>query len=109
MQDLTDSRESHDEALSGAIPDGADAVAGEPSSPLCAAAAAAVAAQGGGAGADDIDDDGTICELNKPQFKTDEFRLFKFKIESCRNVEPHDWCLCPYAHPGEVEAERGAG
>ncbi|WIA18073.1 hypothetical protein OEZ85_009554 [Tetradesmus obliquus] len=47
------------------------------------------------------------CELDKPEYKTDEFRLHQFKIKQCTNEEAHDWTLkgkckrstaCPYAH-----------
>jgi hypothetical protein len=44
------------------------------------------------------------CELDKPEYKTDEFRLYQFKIKQCTNEEPHDWCLCPFAHPGNCAA-----
>ncbi|KAF6264560.1 hypothetical protein COO60DRAFT_1292462 [Scenedesmus sp. NREL 46B-D3] len=43
------------------------------------------------------------CELDKPEYKTDEFRLYQFKITQCTNEEAHDWCLCPFAHPGARE------
>eukprot|EP00882_Tetradesmus_deserticola_P003296 GHRQ01003491.1.p1 GENE.GHRQ01003491.1~~GHRQ01003491.1.p1 ORF type:complete len:190 (+),score=38.00 GHRQ01003491.1:299-868(+) len=46
------------------------------------------------------------CELDKPMYKTDEFRLYQFKITQCTNEEAHDWCLCPFAHPGEKAQRR---
>eukprot|EP00878_Enallax_costatus_P025517 GHUV01027304.1.p1 GENE.GHUV01027304.1~~GHUV01027304.1.p1 ORF type:complete len:183 (+),score=15.61 GHUV01027304.1:258-806(+) len=46
------------------------------------------------------------CELDKPEYKTDDFRLNGFKIAPCTNELPHDWCLCPFAHPGEKAVRR---
>ncbi|WIA23837.1 hypothetical protein OEZ85_013497 [Tetradesmus obliquus] len=46
------------------------------------------------------------CELDKPEYKTDDFRLHQFKIKQCTNEEAHDWCLCPFAHPGEKAQRR---
>ncbi|WIA38369.1 hypothetical protein OEZ86_001699 [Tetradesmus obliquus] len=45
-------------------------------------------------------------ELDKPEYKTDEFMLYQFKIKQCTNEEAHDWTLCPFAHPGEKAQRR---
>ncbi|WIA29068.1 hypothetical protein OEZ86_011579 [Tetradesmus obliquus] len=37
---------------------------------------------------------------------SDEFLMFKFKIEMCSRKDRHDWKICPYAHPGEVARRR---
>ncbi|KAF6266756.1 hypothetical protein COO60DRAFT_1697238 [Scenedesmus sp. NREL 46B-D3] len=37
---------------------------------------------------------------------SDEFLMFKFKIEMCSRKDRHDWKVCPYAHPGEVARRR---
>ena len=40
-------------------------------------------------------------DLLLPQYSTDEFRMFSFKIDCCpRLSESHDWTLCPFQHPG---------
>lgn len=41
-------------------------------------------------------------DLLRPEYATDEFRMFSFKIDCCpRLAESHDWTLCPFQHPGE--------
>lgn len=32
-------------------------------------------------------------------FCTDEFRMYEMKIKRCPRARPHDWTLCPFAHP----------
>lgn len=40
-------------------------------------------------------------DLLLPEYSTDEFRMFSFKIDCCpRLAESHDWTLCPFQHPG---------
>ena len=34
-----------------------------------------------------------------PLFSSDEFRIWEMKIRRCPRARPHDWTLCPYAHP----------
>ena len=34
-----------------------------------------------------------------PMFSSDEFRIFEMKIRRCPRARPHDWTLCPFAHP----------
>ncbi|KAL4434427.1 hypothetical protein ABPG75_000868 [Micractinium tetrahymenae] len=46
-------------------------------------------------------------DLLRPEFSTDEFRMFSFKIDCCpRLAESHDWTLCPFQHPGEKARRR---
>lgn len=48
------------------------------------------------------------CDLLRPSYSTDHFRMFSFKIDCCpRLAESHDWTLCPFQHPGVQRA--GAG
>lgn len=41
-----------------------------------------------------------------PQFATDEFRMFRFKVDPCPHMAVHDWTKCPFAHPGEKARRR---
>lgn len=62
-----------------------------PSAPPPAQAACAPAEAAAPAGSD----------LLRPEYCTDDFRMFSFKIECCpRLAEAHDWTLCPFQHPG---------
>lgn len=45
-------------------------------------------------------------ELDKPEFQTDDFRMFGFKVAKCPKAKAHDWTECPYAHPGEKARRR---
>jgi hypothetical protein len=50
-------------------------------------------------------------DLLRPEYCTDDFRMFSFKIDCCpRLAESHDWTLCPFQHPGtRAGAAVGAG
>lgn len=45
-------------------------------------------------------------DFNDPMFSTDEFRVWEMKIRSCPKSRPHDWTMCPFAHPGEKAKRR---
>lgn len=45
-------------------------------------------------------------KFNNSFFKSDEFRMFAFKIKLCPLTHRHDWTDCPYAHPGEKARRR---
>lgn len=34
-----------------------------------------------------------------PMFSSDDFRIYEMKIRRCPRARPHDWTLCPFAHP----------
>eukprot|EP00878_Enallax_costatus_P036654 GHUV01041186.1.p1 GENE.GHUV01041186.1~~GHUV01041186.1.p1 ORF type:complete len:203 (+),score=52.72 GHUV01041186.1:845-1453(+) len=72
-----------------------DAVGSTSAADACAPAAAAAA------------DDAAAAAKPPRVFKmSDEFLMFKFKIEMCSRKDRHDWKICPYAHPGEVARRR---
>ncbi|GMH43877.1 hypothetical protein BSKO_11811 [Bryopsis sp. KO-2023] len=39
-------------------------------------------------------------------YKTDEFRMYCFKVLPCSKRFCHDWTKCPFAHPGEKARRR---
>jgi hypothetical protein len=45
-------------------------------------------------------------DFNDPMFSTDEFRVWEMKIRNCPKSRPHDWTMCPFAHPGEKARRR---
>ena len=45
-------------------------------------------------------------ELNAPEYSTDDFRMFCFKVERCSKRFVHDWRSCPFAHPTENARRR---
>lgn len=45
-------------------------------------------------------------ELNAPEYSTDEFRMFHFKVARCSKRYVHDWRSCPFAHPTENARRR---
>lgn len=45
-------------------------------------------------------------EVEGPQYKTDEFRMFHLKVVPCNKRYCHDWTSCPFAHPGEKAKRR---
>jgi hypothetical protein len=48
-------------------------------------------------------EEGAAGDLQRPEYSTDAFRMFSFKIDCCpRLAESHDWTLCPFQHPGEA-------
>ncbi|KAI8103472.1 hypothetical protein M9435_004810 [Picochlorum sp. BPE23] len=45
-------------------------------------------------------------ELNAPEYASDGFRMFHFKVERCSKRFVHDWRSCPFAHPTENARRR---
>lgn len=44
-------------------------------------------------------------DLLRPEYCTDDFRMYAFKIDCCpRLAESHDWTQCPFQHPGARSA-----
>lgn len=39
-------------------------------------------------------------------YKSDEFRMYAYKIKRCPRTRSHDWTECPYAHRGEKAQRR---
>eukprot|EP00210_Caulerpa_lentillifera_P005105 g4877.t1 len=64
----------------------------------------------GGQGGDPFSQEGgmaySTAELTKPEYCTDEFRMFCFKILRCCRRYAHDWRACPFAHPTENARRR---
>ncbi|KAL4448901.1 hypothetical protein ABPG77_007618 [Micractinium sp. CCAP 211/92] len=48
----------------------------------------------------------STSELNAPEYSTDEFRMFQFKVTRCSKRYVHDWRACPFAHPTENARRR---
>eukprot|EP01025_Chloroclados_australasicus_P038700 TRINITY_DN3994_c0_g1_i4.p2 TRINITY_DN3994_c0_g1~~TRINITY_DN3994_c0_g1_i4.p2 ORF type:complete len:346 (-),score=36.66 TRINITY_DN3994_c0_g1_i4:160-1197(-) len=44
--------------------------------------------------------------VEDPDFASDYFRMFEFKVKRCPRAKPHDWTLCPFSHPGEKAKRR---
>ena len=64
---------------------------------------------GGGGGNDSFNSEAlpySTQELTKPEYSTDEFRMFCFKILRCCRRYAHDWRACPFAHPTENARRR---
>eukprot|EP00884_Botryococcus_braunii_P006185 jgi/Botrbrau1/15568/Bobra.0274s0010.1 len=45
-------------------------------------------------------------ELSRPEYKSDDFRMFRLKIELCSNPNPHCYTDCPFSHPNEKARRR---
>lgn len=45
-------------------------------------------------------------ELNAPEYSSDDFRMFSFKVARCGKRYVHDWRACPFAHPTENARRR---
>lgn len=45
-------------------------------------------------------------QLESPFYRSDEFRMYIFKIARCNKKYSHDWTQCPFAHPGEKAKRR---
>lgn len=45
-------------------------------------------------------------DCDSPLYRTDEFRMFCFKVLPCSKRYCHDWTVCPFAHPGEKAKRR---
>ncbi|PNH12291.1 Zinc finger CCCH domain-containing protein 30 [Tetrabaena socialis] len=45
-------------------------------------------------------------EDGSPLYRTDEFRMYCFKVLPCSKRFVHDWTVCPFAHPGEKAKRR---
>lgn len=48
----------------------------------------------------------STSELNDPEYSTDDFRMFHFKVARCSKRYVHDWRSCPFAHPTENARRR---
>ncbi|PSC76370.1 Prolyl 4-hydroxylase subunit alpha-2 [Micractinium conductrix] len=48
----------------------------------------------------------STSELNAPEYSTDNFRMFQFKVARCSKRYVHDWRACPFAHPTENARRR---
>lgn len=48
----------------------------------------------------------STAELNAPEYSTDDFRMFSFKVARCSKRYVHDWRACPFAHPTENARRR---
>eukprot|EP01025_Chloroclados_australasicus_P030486 TRINITY_DN3059_c0_g4_i2.p1 TRINITY_DN3059_c0_g4~~TRINITY_DN3059_c0_g4_i2.p1 ORF type:complete len:570 (+),score=55.92 TRINITY_DN3059_c0_g4_i2:228-1937(+) len=44
--------------------------------------------------------------VDDPEFCSDQFRMYEFKVKRCPRAKPHDWTLCPFSHPGEKAKRR---
>eukprot|EP01024_Parvocaulis_polyphysoides_P035892 TRINITY_DN3191_c0_g2_i9.p1 TRINITY_DN3191_c0_g2~~TRINITY_DN3191_c0_g2_i9.p1 ORF type:complete len:519 (+),score=71.80 TRINITY_DN3191_c0_g2_i9:284-1840(+) len=44
--------------------------------------------------------------VEDPDFASDYFRMYEFKVKRCPRAKPHDWTLCPFSHPGEKAKRR---
>jgi len=58
------------------------------------------------ANASDDADPNEVASLSDPQFQTDDFRIYRFKVEMCPYTKVHDWTKCPFTHPGEKARRR---
>ncbi|KXZ44734.1 hypothetical protein GPECTOR_63g59 [Gonium pectorale] len=62
-----------------------------------------------GCAPDMADADGSIystTDLTRPEYSTDDFRMFNFKVLRCSKRHAHDWRACPFAHPTENARRR---
>lgn len=50
--------------------------------------------------------DASSRELMRPEYSTDTFRMFCFKVLRCSKTYTHDWRSCPFAHPTENARRR---
>ncbi|KAI3430482.1 hypothetical protein D9Q98_005077 [Chlorella vulgaris] len=48
----------------------------------------------------------STSELNAPEYSTDDFRMYQFKVARCSKRYVHDWRACPFAHPTENARRR---
>ncbi|KAK6936876.1 hypothetical protein RJ641_033906 [Dillenia turbinata] len=47
-----------------------------------------------------------MAATNEPDYSSDEFRMYSFKIKRCSRTRSHDWTECPFAHRGEKARRR---
>lgn len=47
-----------------------------------------------------------VFDIRSPEFSSDSFRMFDFKVKQCPRTRAHDWTQCPFAHPGEKARRR---
>ncbi|KAL6748990.1 hypothetical protein V8C86DRAFT_1080833 [Haematococcus lacustris] len=45
-------------------------------------------------------------ETMLPEYSTDEFKMFHYKVAMCAKRYAHDWRACPFAHPTENARRR---
>ncbi|KAI8476573.1 MAG: hypothetical protein J3K34DRAFT_455681 [Monoraphidium minutum] len=48
----------------------------------------------------------STAELTRPEYSTDTFRMYCFKVLRCSKRYAHDWRACPFAHPTENARRR---
>ncbi|GFR42124.1 hypothetical protein Agub_g2967 [Astrephomene gubernaculifera] len=48
----------------------------------------------------------STTDLTRPEYSTDDFRMFNFKVLRCSKRHAHDWRACPFAHPTENARRR---
>jgi len=53
-----------------------------------------------------IEDDEAPSMLDMPEFCTDEFRMYHFKVLPCCRPEAHNWRECPFVHVDETARRR---
>jgi len=47
-----------------------------------------------------------VFDIKSPEFSSDHFRMYDFKVKACPRTRAHDWTQCPFAHPGEKARRR---
>lgn len=45
-------------------------------------------------------------DLNADECQSDEFKMYRFKVEMCNKKFVHDWRTCPFSHPTENARRR---
>ncbi|WIA40824.1 hypothetical protein OEZ86_004501 [Tetradesmus obliquus] len=48
----------------------------------------------------------STADLTRPEYATDTFRMYCFKVLRCSKRYAHDWRACPFAHPTENARRR---
>ncbi|XVF46758.1 hypothetical protein PTKIN_Ptkin03bG0054200 [Pterospermum kingtungense] len=48
----------------------------------------------------------TLPNIKNGIYRTDEFRMYSFKVKPCSRAYSHDWTECPFVHPGENARRR---
>lgn len=47
-----------------------------------------------------------VFDIKSPEFSSDHFRMYDFKVKACPRTRAHDWTQCPFSHPGEKARRR---
>ena len=45
-------------------------------------------------------------DLHAEEYQSDEFKMYRFKVEMCSKKYVHDWRTCPFSHPTENARRR---